>query len=314
MRPGGWWRAREASPSNVNCSVLVPCLRLRQIPKSGSSSDSSGCARPPGRAPATGCPSQISIREKTPATTTSRSRPAYSRRCCGIATRPCLSGVTRRRRRRTTGRRRAPARPRFEASRTRSRHLARTPAPCRRTGSRPSPWSRRRHPTVGRGTSTGRITRPLASRECWYSPRNIWLPRPSVAAPRTANRSPVLHFAPPYAPLPHSSTLSPHRPPALTATGSPMVRAPHGRPVRRPAPLIRPSPGSPRCARLGLRAGSRPSGPDCPSGRAGHAAPHRFPARAGKRRACVALESCDGAGASPALTRRAPWRRVARKR
>src|SRR5205823_12830809 len=32
---------------------------------------------------------------------------------------------------------------------------------------------------------------------------------------------------------------------------SPMVRAPHGRSVRRPAPLIRPSPGSPRCARPG---------------------------------------------------------------
>ena len=33
------------------------------------------------------------MRENTPATTTSRSRPANSRRGCGIATRPCLSGT-----------------------------------------------------------------------------------------------------------------------------------------------------------------------------------------------------------------------------
>ena len=84
----------RTSPSIVNCSVLVPCLRLVRSRSRAGRRTRSGCARPPGRAPTTGWPSQISIREKTPATTTSRSRPAYSRRFCGIATRPCLSGST----------------------------------------------------------------------------------------------------------------------------------------------------------------------------------------------------------------------------
>src|SRR5262249_30034987 len=67
-----------------------------------------------------------------------------------------------------------------------------------------------------------RITRPLASRECWYSPRNIWLPRLPVVAPRTADHSPVLHFAPPYAPTPHWSTpLAPTSPPGGQASCRP---------------------------------------------------------------------------------------------
>ena len=36
---------------------------------------------------------QSSMRLSTPSTITSRSRPEYSRRVCGMATRPCLSGV-----------------------------------------------------------------------------------------------------------------------------------------------------------------------------------------------------------------------------
>ena len=93
-RPGGWWQARRTSPSIVNCSCArascpAPLVRSRSP---GSSSDSLRLCSPSRSRSDHRRPSQISTREKTPATTTSRSSPAYSRRCCGIAMRPCLSG------------------------------------------------------------------------------------------------------------------------------------------------------------------------------------------------------------------------------
>ena len=122
---------------------------------------------------------------------------AYSRRCCGIATRPCLSGVISTapaKNARAAWRSSRPALARFRGGWPRP---VRTRRRGRRRGSRrapspsphpPSSWSRKR---------AGRMTRPFASRECWCSPRNM--PRtPRVAAVRPSpcedrQRSPSLH-------------------------------------------------------------------------------------------------------------------------
>ena len=75
----------------------------------------------------------------TPRIITSRSRPAYSRRVCGMATRPCLSGMNSGRRRRTPGPRAAPA-PLASPSPAARPPSARTPLGGTPPGSRRTPW------------------------------------------------------------------------------------------------------------------------------------------------------------------------------
>src|SRR5262245_4353171 len=142
------------------------------MPNSGKSSESVRARSPTRSCSAQRSLSQISIRENTPATTTSRVRPAYDRRLVGMATLPCRSGLISAA---PLKNERAALRsfaPRFDSSRT---WLA--------TCSNSSGVNTERHPPLPFVTKppaeswsrkrAGRITLPLASRECSNSPRNI---------------------------------------------------------------------------------------------------------------------------------------------
>src|SRR5262249_52671794 len=87
----------------------------------------------------------------------------------------------------------------------------------------------------------GRITLPLASRECWNSPRNIRYPSPlgrrpplpancwAVTSRSYPSATTSLHFVAPYTPLPHCSTHSP--PFSAPARESRREKAPRRAPI-----------------------------------------------------------------------------------
>ncbi len=182
--------------------------------------------------------SQISRRLKTPATTTSRPSAAYSRRCCGIGTRPCLSGITL-----LGATEERPGRLALRLALLRlllqlDDHRPLLPRVDGQAAVEPPGEDRAVRERVRK--SDGRITLPFASRECWYSPRNPSCPSrcpappPGAAPPPRAPGAPFHHCAPPYAPLPTRQHPSPHSPPAAPAA----PRRPQPTQARSAAPKI----------------------------------------------------------------------------
>src|SRR5262249_40545939 len=140
----------------------------------------------------------------------------YSRRFAGSATRPWRSGLSSLAPPKKVRAALSSLAPRLEASRTsfatRSNSSVvyterQPPRPFVTNAPRPS-WSR---------YFAGRITLPLASRECWNSPRNIRIPSPFGLVrhqvrptPPLCDPGPPLHSIS-WHPTPHCSTLQPTR-------------------------------------------------------------------------------------------------------
>ena len=178
------------------------------------------------------------------------SRPAYSRRDGGIATRPCLSGVTSR-----ASAKNDRAASSVVLSPLRTSPGSRSATPSNSSGvytARQPPRTAPMHGPLGQGrNSAGRITRPLASRECWNSPRNPSALDPLTSESRSGprhpapSRSPIHHLAPLYAPLSPPSTHSRATPRASEPRLAHHASAPH-RVRRRPACCDHDAPRTPR--------------------------------------------------------------------
>ena len=187
--------------------------RSRQIPKSGQVVGGGQALRPPRRAPASAGASQISMRENDAGHDhVAVEAGELAQVAAGSRTRPCLSGVISR----------APAKKARAAWSSVLPPLRRLPHPLghvlellrrdTRTDSRPCPLVtyapvRELVPVLRREDHP-----PLRVQGVLVLPRNIRdIPLPRWSSCHhlgPGRRSPDHHFAPPYAPLPHSSTPS----------------------------------------------------------------------------------------------------------